>query len=261
MSIGNNIYKLRTAKILSQGELADQLDVSRQSVSKWETDAAVPDLDKLMKLCDLFNVSLDEITGRETHEQEHDEVSKSKDKSSSAQKIIGYILFGFSLLLGLFVILFGHNEGDYIVLLPLSLAIMVCGLLCLFAGRKAFYWCIWTIFAPITVLTPQLIGFPILSTLTTILFVVFVIMLFIANIIYKDTTIKVTRTKTIILTLAWIIPIGVYGLQFLIHTRPMPPYIAYNALFSMMLSFVCYAIVAALETYTVCYIKNIKKNK
>ena len=60
MSIGNNIYKLRTSKNLSQGELADQLDVSRQSVSKWETDAAVPDLDKLMKLCDLFNVSLDE---------------------------------------------------------------------------------------------------------------------------------------------------------------------------------------------------------
>ena len=44
MSIGNNIYKLRTAKNLSQGDLADLLDVSRQSVSKWETDAAIPDL-------------------------------------------------------------------------------------------------------------------------------------------------------------------------------------------------------------------------
>lgn len=89
MSIGNNIYKLRTAKNLSQGDLADQLDVSRQSVSKWETDAAVPDLDKLMKLCDVFEVSLDEITGRETHKQEHIEITKSETKSSSAQKIIG----------------------------------------------------------------------------------------------------------------------------------------------------------------------------
>ena len=259
MSIGNNIYKLRTSKNLSQGELADQLDVSRQSVSKWETDAAVPDLDKLMKLCDVFDVSLDEITGRKTNFEEAKDTNTLKEKTSSTQRIIGYILFTFSLLLGLVTLIFGHNAGDYYIMLPVTLSLMVSGLLCLFAGKKAFYWCIWTIFAPITVLTPQLIGFPILSTLTTILFVVFVIMLFIANIVYKDTTIKVTRTKTIILTLAWIIPIGVYGLQILIHTRPMPPYIAYNALFSMMLSFVCYAIVAALETYTVCYIKNARK--
>ena len=42
------------------------LGVSRQSVSKWETDGAVPELDKLMKLCDLFGVSLDQLTCRNT---------------------------------------------------------------------------------------------------------------------------------------------------------------------------------------------------
>ncbi len=47
MSIGKKIFELRTAKNLSQGDLAEILDVSRQSVSKWETDSAVPDLDKL----------------------------------------------------------------------------------------------------------------------------------------------------------------------------------------------------------------------
>ena len=66
MSIGTKIYELRTAKNLSQGDLADILDVSRQSVSKWETDASTPDLDKLIKMCDLFDITLDELTCRET---------------------------------------------------------------------------------------------------------------------------------------------------------------------------------------------------
>ena len=61
MKLGNNIYLLRTRKGLSQGDLAEALDVSRQSVSKWETGGATPDLDKLLALCDLFCVTLDEL--------------------------------------------------------------------------------------------------------------------------------------------------------------------------------------------------------
>ena len=61
MKLGTNIYLLRTQKGLSQGDLADALDVSRQSVSKWETGGATPDLDKLLALCDLFGVTLDEL--------------------------------------------------------------------------------------------------------------------------------------------------------------------------------------------------------
>lgn len=45
-------------KRLSQGDLAEVLEVSRQSVSKWETDSSVPDLDKLIKLSQLFGVTL-----------------------------------------------------------------------------------------------------------------------------------------------------------------------------------------------------------
>ena len=61
MSLGTNISRLRAEKHLSQGDLAEALDVSRQSVSKWETDASVPDLDKLVKLSQVFDVSLDEL--------------------------------------------------------------------------------------------------------------------------------------------------------------------------------------------------------
>ena len=65
MNLGESIYRLRTARNLSQGDLADALDVSRQSVSKWENNMAVPDLDKLVKMSDLFGITLDElVTGR-----------------------------------------------------------------------------------------------------------------------------------------------------------------------------------------------------
>ena len=61
MSLGNNIYRLRTSRNMSQGDLAERLDVSRQSISKWETDGAVPELDKLIKLSNIFGVTLDEL--------------------------------------------------------------------------------------------------------------------------------------------------------------------------------------------------------
>ena len=61
MTLAERIFALRTQRGLSQEELAEQLGVSRQSVSKWETGQSVPDLDKLMKLADLFGITLDEL--------------------------------------------------------------------------------------------------------------------------------------------------------------------------------------------------------
>lgn len=61
MTLAEKILHLRTQQGLSQLELAEQLGVSRQSVSKWETGQSVPDLDKLIKLADLFGISVDEL--------------------------------------------------------------------------------------------------------------------------------------------------------------------------------------------------------
>ena len=61
MTLGENIVRLRTQRNWSQGDLADALDISRQSVSKWETDASVPELEKLLKLSELFGVTLDAL--------------------------------------------------------------------------------------------------------------------------------------------------------------------------------------------------------
>ena len=59
MSLGGRIAELRRQKGWSQENLAEQLGVTRQSVSKWESDASVPDLDKIVSLSDLFGVSTD----------------------------------------------------------------------------------------------------------------------------------------------------------------------------------------------------------
>ena len=56
MTLGENIARLRTQKDWSQGDLADALGISRQSISKWETDTSIPELEKLIKLSELFGV-------------------------------------------------------------------------------------------------------------------------------------------------------------------------------------------------------------
>ncbi len=63
MNLGENIHRLRIEKCLSQSGLADALEVSRQSVSKWENGSAVPDLEKLIKMSRLFGVTLDDLVG------------------------------------------------------------------------------------------------------------------------------------------------------------------------------------------------------
>lgn len=59
MILADKIAQLRRQKGWSQEELAHQLDVSRQAVSKWEGGASIPDLDKILKLSQLFNVTTD----------------------------------------------------------------------------------------------------------------------------------------------------------------------------------------------------------
>ena len=61
MTIGQKIVKLRTASEISQEQLAETLGVSRQSVSKWEMDQALPQIDKVLQLAELFGVTTDEL--------------------------------------------------------------------------------------------------------------------------------------------------------------------------------------------------------
>lgn len=61
MSLGTRLLDLRKSKQLSQEEVADKLNVTRQTVSKWETDQSTPDFDKIVPLCKLYEITADEL--------------------------------------------------------------------------------------------------------------------------------------------------------------------------------------------------------
>ena len=68
MSIGERITELRKARNISQGQLAEMMDVTRQAVSKWETDQASPDTIRLIKLADALDTDVEYLaTGRNTY--------------------------------------------------------------------------------------------------------------------------------------------------------------------------------------------------
>ena len=62
MSLGNNIRFLRSMRAdMTQEDIAEKLNVSRQTVSKWESDESTPSMDKLFELCDFFSCTLDQL--------------------------------------------------------------------------------------------------------------------------------------------------------------------------------------------------------
>ena len=61
MLLGERLYELRTKNNMSQGALAERLDVSRQTVSKWENNLSVPETEKILQLSEIFSVSTDYI--------------------------------------------------------------------------------------------------------------------------------------------------------------------------------------------------------
>ena len=73
-----NLRKIRKENNLSQEQLADELGVSRQAISKWESGAAYPEMDKIIALCDKFNLNIDDLLHKDIKEIKGEEESKKK---------------------------------------------------------------------------------------------------------------------------------------------------------------------------------------
>lgn len=61
MSLGKNIQYLRKQKKITQEQLAEMMSVSRQTISKWEADDIIPELNRLVALSDVFSCKLDAL--------------------------------------------------------------------------------------------------------------------------------------------------------------------------------------------------------
>ena len=68
MNLSDNLKRLRKENNLSQEELAEKLGVSRQSVSKWESNSAYPEMDKLIQISNMFNIGIDELLNKDVRE-------------------------------------------------------------------------------------------------------------------------------------------------------------------------------------------------
>lgn len=111
-SIGERLLELRTQKQMTQEELAEQLKVTRQSVSKWESNDTFPNMNKLIELCDMFQVSLDyllrgieEPNANDKKEQEaetpvqYQEEGKPEEKVGPEEKRQGSLYIKLSMIL------------------------------------------------------------------------------------------------------------------------------------------------------------------
>ncbi len=82
MNLGEKLFKLRKSKNLTQDEAAEKLEVTRQTISKWETNQSTPDFDKIVPLCHLYGITPNELlTGEEQVEKENNENKKEMDSN------------------------------------------------------------------------------------------------------------------------------------------------------------------------------------
>lgn len=93
MKFGENLYNLRKAAKMSQEKLAEKMDVTRQSVSKWENGESYPEMEKIMKLCDVFHCKINDLVHEDMTDidslDEEIKMSVVKFKEEKQKKIKG----------------------------------------------------------------------------------------------------------------------------------------------------------------------------
>jgi transcriptional regulator with XRE-family HTH domain len=104
MNIGKRIHEIRQQKNITQEQLAKDLAISRQAVSKWESGKAIPDIENLMYISNLYDVSLDELIKGD------DKVSQKVVADASAKKWHKLSILFFTALL-VYIIWFGSQYG------------------------------------------------------------------------------------------------------------------------------------------------------
>ena len=140
MSLGERIYRFRTQRNLSQEALAEMLNVSRQSVSKWENNSAVPDLQKIVLLADIFEVSIDELVkGTEEQHCGREEKPPVGGTGRLGAKVAGTILLCMAFLVVMLFLLMNAGVAGLLYALPF----LACGAICFACKRNTGLWCAW----------------------------------------------------------------------------------------------------------------------
>lgn len=146
MDYGKNLYELRKQKSLSQEEVANELGVSRQSVSLWETSQASPSMDNLIALARLYEVSLDELVGlndattkRVYQEEPKFQITYKEDKKTIYRRDYTYLnttsdLVLFFLSLFFFILALSLFLRAPSVIIEVAKALIIIGNICVIIG-------------------------------------------------------------------------------------------------------------------------------
>ncbi|ERJ82657.1 DNA-binding helix-turn-helix protein [Peptostreptococcaceae bacterium oral taxon 113 str. W5053] len=129
MKIADRIQYLRKTNGISQEELADKVGVSRQAVSKWESEQSLPDLEKIITMSDYFGVTTDYIL------KGIEPVADKEQKSSELTSKILYIASTAFVAIGLFSAFAGWHETQTMDTIWGSMIIQAVGIAGYFIGR------------------------------------------------------------------------------------------------------------------------------
>ncbi len=120
MKFGENLQKLRKEKGISQEQLAEQLGVTRQSVSKWESGNSYPEMDKIVAICNLFHCDMDVLINKDITEER-----EKKDASSVVKEIFS----GVTNYVKKTIYLFEHKSLKDIIKMCVQVFIIICVIL------------------------------------------------------------------------------------------------------------------------------------
>ena len=140
MSLGENLQFLRKKDNITQEQLAEKLDVSRQSISKWESDTTYPEMDKLMQLCQMFHCSMDDLLQKDIsalYVEDNAQYDKHMNIFSKMTALgVGLILFGISVMLFLEGIDVGGSINDEICTMAFFIFLIIAVAILIIAGLQ-----------------------------------------------------------------------------------------------------------------------------
>lgn len=129
MGFGENLQFLRQKKGLTQEQVAEQLRVSRQSVSKWESGNSYPEMDKIMQLCDLFQCSMDALIKQDAKTVcVQDDIKYERHMNQYSRAVtfgVGFILLGVSIYEFMAGMRMPENLCNMIFLIIVVVSVMV----------------------------------------------------------------------------------------------------------------------------------------
>jgi transcriptional regulator with XRE-family HTH domain len=218
MNIGNKIKKLRVDSQMTQEQLAEKLHVTRNAISKWETDKGIPNIDSLVDLTKLFNISLDSLFSNEEITiitlENKENIEYTKNLVYSMMLVIIYASIG--ILIPHYSFKYDPTSGIAVFAILLPISYIILGVISVLIKVRWPYVVISSALA----LTPIYIYFDSLATIKLGFWGIVYLILYYASYFILSGVIKSSMIKSNPLRLKkfFLITSSVISLVYILHT-------------------------------------------